>query len=419
MPTNFKLLTPKEAVAPVDHWAFRAFCISTFFIIFFSVEAIHTWPTTLKRLIILLACTVPAALVFLRLGPKWLNEKSFPKEIIWVLMLLILGTTSSIFSTDSWTAFKSVLLFMVAGPINFIAAKYLLQPKRNQELFLWMNSLILLSLCSFGIFEHNFNQSDYDAITLFSGNPLPAGTALILLSASPMILLNQKYSPAQKFILSLGLVITVELIILSAKKSHILGLTTIILCLIVFINRNYFKYLLGFLLLSGVILYFSGPTFSKYKSLTSINSSVALRAENYYFGLHVFKQNPIWGVGFKSDLSKHLDNYSIRFSENVSRKEYQEFINIQKTFENIFLAFLVEWGALFSLVYFGGLSYIFISFYRNLCHSQQCPTVKFIFSTFIGFAVISLTFDTLRLPNLNWMFHSLLALMVNSSNQHS
>ena len=40
--------------------------------------------------------------------------------------------------------------------------------------------------------------------------------------------------------------------------------------------------------------------------------------------------------------------------------------------------------------------------------------VMFIFSIIIGFTVISLTFDTLKFPNLNWLFHSLLGLMVNS-----
>lgn len=403
----------------LDKWAFRTFCLSTFFVLFFSIEAVHNWPTFIKRFSVLLACILPVGMVILTRIPAWFKTRQIPEEIIWILLLLIFGLTSSLLSEDKWTALKSIILFMAAGPLIFVGTKYLFESIRNQEAFLWVNSLILLVLCFFGVYEHNYHQSDYGAVLLFSGNPLPAGTVLILLSVSPMILLRRKDSPVLKFLLALGPALSMGLIILSAKKSHLLGLVTIFLCLTIFINRGYIKFFLGFVLLSGILLYFSGPTLTKYKALVDLNSSVLVRAENYFFALHVLKKNPVWGVGFKSDLAQHLDDYDINFSDKISKSQYLAFIESEKTFENIVLAFLVEWGCLFTFAYFGGLAYIVIACWRGI----QAPTKNIegilIVSVMVGFVAISVTFDTLRAPNLNWIFHSLLGLLVNISRKQS
>ena len=431
----------------LDKWAFKAFCLSTVFVLFFSIEAIHHWPAFIKRFFVLFACILPAGMVILPRIPAWLKARQIPEEIIWVLLLLILGLISALFSVEKWTALKSIILFIAAGPLIFVGSKYLFESTRNQEAFLWMNSLVLLALCFFGIYEHNYNQSDYDAVLIFSGNPLPAGTLLILLSASPMILWCRQDSPALKFLLALGLALSVVLIVLSAKKSHLLGLVTILLSLIIFKNRRWMKFLLEFILLSGILLYTlgdsllvrtgdrvftqpdnsGGPVFNekgdlvisgsmryKYKAFTDLNNGVVFRAENYFFALHVLKKNPVWGVGFKSDLAQHLDDYDIRFSDKISKSQYQAFIESEKTFENIVLAFLVEWGCLFSFFYFGGLVYVVIACWRKIRVPSENVAGILIVSVMVGFAIISLTFDTLRLPNLNWAFHSLLGLLANT-----
>jgi hypothetical protein len=348
---------------------------------------------------------------------NWLQVRKVPKEIIWLFSLFALGLTGSFLTADKWTSFKSIILFLAAGPLIFVGTRYLFELKKNQEAFLWTNSLIFLCLCLFGIYEHNFNQSDFDAILLFSGNPLPAGTLLILLSASPMVLLRDSYSWKIKFMLSASLIIALGLIILSAKKSHMLGLIVIFLCLIFLIKRNYLKFLMGFIFIFAIVLYFSDPTLSKYKSLSNLNSSILLRAENYFFGLHIFKKNPVWGVGFKSDMAQHLEDYKLKFPDKIIKSKYHDFIKHEKTFENIFLAFLVEWGFLFSFVYFSGLVIISITSWKKIRAPPKDSARILIVSVLAGFTAISLTFDTLRAPDINWAFHSLLGLIANISNE--
>lgn len=287
MSLNLKPIDSEEIVTPYDDWAFKVFILSAIFIVFFAVDAIHNWNPLIARSCILLACIVPSCMTILPRIPSWFNTKNAPKEILWLLLLFALGIISSLLSVDMWTSLKSIILFIVAGPFIFVGTQYLLQSKTKQNTFLWVNSLTLLVICFYGIYEHNYNQSDYGAVMLFSGNPLPAGTLLILLSASPIILLHRQFSTKLKIFLALGPLISLSLVILSAKKSHILGLSIIFICLIIFINRKNLKFFVGFVLLSVTLLAFSGSTFSKYKNLINLNTSVLLRVENHFFGFHV------------------------------------------------------------------------------------------------------------------------------------
>ena len=72
------------------------------------------------------------------------------------------------------------------------------------------------------------------------------------------------------------------------------------------------------------------------------------------------------------------------------------------------------------MVYFGGIIYLIVMSFKQL----RAPPPKdlagmFIISVVIGFIVVSFTFDTLRYPQLNWLFHSLLGLLINISNQQA
>jgi O-antigen ligase len=228
-----------------------------------------------------------------------------------------------------------------------------------------------------------------------------------------MILLSRIRSAALKIVLTLSLASSISVIILIAKKGPLLGLVVILLFLVIFVNRRYFKFLLGFVFLAGCLICFSEPILSSYKRVINSKTSLTIRAENYFYGLHVFKENPIWGVGSEANLVKRLDDYNLKFSDNLSRIRYQNHIKNQKTFENIVLAFLVELGGIFTITYFGGVLYtIFVCFKKIRASSQKDISGMFIVSVMVGFAAISLTFDTLRFPSLNWLFHSLLGLMV-------
>jgi hypothetical protein len=49
---------------------------------------------------------------------------------------------------------------------------------------------------------------------------------------------------------------------------------------------------------------------------------------------------------------------------------------------------------------------------------RRCD-VGFIMAALIGFFVHSMTYDSLRFPNLNWIFHSILGMMLGLANAYS
>ncbi len=392
-----------------------------------------------KHATILLACILPVAMVVLVRIPTWFSERKVPKEVLWALLVFILGIVVSLRSENSWITMKSTVLFVASGPFIFIATWYLFKSTNNQEVFLWMTSLIILCFGFWGFYEYNSG-----GILLFSENRLPAGASLILLSISPMILLTRKRSTPLRLALILSLISSVILIILLAKKGPIFSLIVILLFSVGCINRKHLKLLLGLALLAGCLLLTSESTLLKYKNILKLNSSITLRAEHYFFGFHVFKENPVWGLGYRPNLFPYFycdslieknkgrvdickfkgeSNYEPTFFDQ-HRSFYWGYHTTLRTFENIVLTFLVEMGGLFSAVYFGGAIYIFAVFFKKFRAPPQKNLAGMLtIAALVGFAFISCTFDTLRFPNLNWLFHSFLGLMVNlpqnSSENHS
>lgn len=444
MSSNPKESTFEKILPRFDNWAFQVFLCSTLFIVVFSIAAIHNWPPLFKHASILLACILPTGMVILSRAPGWWIAKHPPKEVLWVLLVSILGLISSLLSENPWGTLKSTVLFMVSGPFIFITTKHLFESRENQDRFLRAIVPAMLTIGLYGVYEyHNAWQ-----ILLFSDNPLPAGASLLLLSSSPLVLLNREVSFPLKLASALSAVLGVILIILLAKKGPILAIIFTFIFLALIINRKYLKLLLAFFLLAGLILGISNsartdfmksiglrilandetntgssskgelspPTSSaqKIRFKPYLSSSIRIRLESYFFALHIFKNNPVWGTGFKANLVPYLEDYKQKFVYKLGTMRYQQHLSSEYTFENIALTFLIELGSLFTVIYFGGVIYIILMCFKKLLSlSKKDASGMLIMSIIFGFAFLSLTFDTLRFPNLNWIFHSLLGLMVN------
>jgi O-antigen ligase len=390
------------------HWqnlSFGAYFISTLFVFIFSVEAINDWHPLAKQFSILFACILPSGMVILHHTPNWFKSKALPIELKWVLLLLLLGLFSSIFSQNQWATLKSTILFIFSGPLIFITTKLLLRQTKDREMFLHITSLILLSIGCFGLYEHVISEN----ILLFSNNPLPASALLLLLSGPPMILLSSKNHSLLKYFNGLPLAFSAGLMILLAKKSLILSILFITSYFISFKISNKSRLLFLILIVTGIAFAFT----SKKIPNLDLDSSYSLRMESYFFGVQVFKENPLLGVGFKANFIPYLDGYDPVITNKSSAYHFYQFFKINQTFENIVLGFLIEFGGVFTILYFGGLLYfIFGKFNKNKTLSSQ-KEFLIITAVFIGFAAMSFTFETLRFPNLNWAFHSLLGLLVN------
>jgi hypothetical protein len=271
-------------------------------------------------------------------------------------------------------------------------------------MFLIITSLILLSIGCFGLYEHIFSEK----ILLFSNNPLPASALLLLLSAPPTILLSRKNRSTLKYFYGLSLAFSAGLIILLAKKSMILGILFMTSYFISFKISKKSRLLFLFLIMAVIAVTFT----SKNISNLNLGDSYSLRLESYLFGVQVFKENPLLGVGFKANFIPYLDGYDPVIANKSSEDLFYHFFKLNQTFENIVLGFLIEFGGLFAILYFGGLLYFIIEKFKKNKTINSQKEYLIITVVFIGFAAMSFAFETLRFPNLNWVFHSLLGLLL-------
>ena len=416
---------------------FGIYCFSTVFIILFSIEAIHDWPSLFGQFSILFACILPSGMVILIEAPNWIKKKEIPGEIKWVLLVCILSIMSSLLSQHPWASLKSTILFIFSGPLVFITTKYLLKPLNNREKFLSMASLSILVIGIFGIYEHFF----LGHIFLFSKNPLPAGAILLILSAFPMILLSRGFFSPIKLLYGLSLIFCLVLIFLLDKKGPALGLLLIVLYLLFQFSSKKIRPLLIFFLFLGLAVCFLPPKLSALKCTTDLkcfeksfsdssmsthtknilgpklSTSLLFRAENYFLGFKVFKENSLFGVGFNANFAPYLATYVSQINKLTPEMDFHSYFKVNQTFENIFLAFLIQFGGLFSITYFGGLFYFLNRSIKKRApiNLQARKEISLTTGAVIGFIAISLTFDTLQFPNLNWAFHSLLGFMANLS----
>ena len=84
-------------------------------------------------------------------------------------------------------------------------------------------------------------------------------------------------------------------------------------------------------------------------------------------------------------------------------------------FDNMALCFLGETGGFFTMAYIGlGLYLILNILIFRKHHSENHVKTLLIIAVLAGFIAHSLTFDSLKNPHLNWIFHSLLALFARN-----
>ena len=82
------------------------------------------------------------------------------------------------------------------------------------------------------------------------------------------------------------------------------------------------------------------------------------------------------------------------------------------TFDNMILTALVELGSLLALLYLGLILVIVVRYGRKLWASPASPTLEWYrMLVLLGFAIHSLSYDSLLVVPVNWVFHVQLGLM--------
>jgi hypothetical protein len=401
----------------IKNFAISAYFFSTIFIVFFSVHAVQKWPSLWAQGAISLACIVPAIAVLFKVGPDLIVGEKWPVEIKFVLIIVVLGLLNVCFSENQLASFKGMALFLMSGILVFSISYFLFNSKQAQKGFFYLCSFCFVILLVFGYFEF-IQQINVPGkrIFLFSSNPTPAGSLLILLSVGPLVLAAQAENRWEKFLWASCLLIGILLIFLIAKRGSILALFVMVFVGAIICRNGAWILILVALVLASIGYQFRDSTLLLYKEQLLKKETVLVRMEFYYIALDVMREKPVFGLGFNSPLSRFIlyDYKSRIYSEYGGRSFYQMTRGVE-VFDNMLLSFMCEMGGLFALAYAGFLGYVLknIGLVRSGNANVRAHT-SLLLIVVVGFLLHSLTFDSLKYPHLNWIFHSLLGLMANS-----
>lgn len=396
---------------------FLVYCLSTAFMVFFSVHAIQNWPGYWAQISISFACLIPLLLVLIRFFINWDEIKKFRREIGFVLALGFLGMVNILLSEAQWVTFKAMNLFLMSGVGIYFVSSVLFREKRNIIIFYYLCTLCFVFLVAWGLFEfaRGFGISS-QRIQLFSSNPIPAGSLIILLSIGPLLQLPQSSRNVSYFLI-LILVLGGALIFLIGQRGSILALL-VMSTLAGFANiKKFWAYLLVFVLLLGGGIIFKKELPYLYKSKLVNWESALIRLEYYRIAYQVVKDKPLFGIGFSAPITRYIPyDYKSKFYPSDREFSFSSVTRGVQTFDNMVLCLIAEAGTLFALIYLGLFVCLLrnsLSLIRSMPHARYAVTV--VWTLLAGFLVNSMTFDSLRYPQLNWLFHSIIGFGMNLS----
>jgi hypothetical protein len=400
----------------IKNFAIPVYFFSTLFMVFFSVHAVQKWPSLWAQGAIFLACIVPAIAVLFKVGPDLIGSKKWPIEIKFVLIVIVLGLLNICFSEDQRASFKGMGLFLMSGILVFSISYFLFKSKQAQKGFFYLCSFCFVVFLVIGSFEF-IQQINVPGkrILLFSSNPIPAGSLLILLSIGPLILAAQAENRWEIFFWTSCLLIGILLIFLIAQRGPILALIVMVFVGAMICRNGAWVLILVALVLAGIGYQYRDSALFLYKEKLLKKETVLVRMEFYFIALDVMREKPVFGLGFNSPLSRFVPyDYKPRIYSQYGGSAFSAMTRGIEVFDNMFLSFMGEMGGLFALSYLGFLAYALknIGLVRSENANVRTHT-SLLLIVLAGFLLHSLTFDSLKYPHLNWIFHSLLGLMAH------
>jgi len=161
----------------------------------------------------------------------------------------------------------------------------------------------------------------------------------------------------------------------------------------------------AFLVQDKIPLQYKNPFLSK--------ETVLIRLEFHRIAWPVFKDQPFFGLGFSTPLARHIpENYESKFYPADSKPSFSSMVTGVQTFDNMLLCFIGETGGLFTLACLGLVA---ILLKKSLPVQKLSPDTRnktiLMLIVLSGFLIHSMTFDSLKYPHLNWIFHSILGIL--------
>jgi O-antigen ligase len=357
----------------------------------------------------------PWLMLWLAYSWQVITEKEHRLEIILLVSIIILGVVNTGLSGSGSKSIDTMRTFLLTGVFALWASMFLVNDPRRRQMFDWfcagaLGVIILAEMIFYGV----RGQYSPGVFQVFILHPIPLGTLIILLSSGPVRLIVSKNSTANLLGWLLALLGAI-VIFLTHKRGTWMALAAILVVGMLYLVRRR-KYLaLSILLIVALILPLEAQRrFARLNPHIGHDASILHRLEFYNFALHVWKTHPFMGIGLRSFThEKYLSDYHLH---NQELHEFHQAVASLQTLDNMLLTGLVELGTVMTLFYLGLVIFIPVRYCRRVrSWPESSPLDWYRVLVLLGFAIHSLTYDSLLFPPVNWLFHVQVGIMAGYS----
>jgi O-antigen ligase len=353
----------------------------------------------------------PWLMLWLAYSWQVITGKEHRPEILLMVSIIILGVVNTSLHSSGSRSIDTMRTFLVTGVFALWAAMFLINDPRRRQMYDWFCAgalgVILLGEMILWLVRGNSGPGVFQ---LFSLHPIPLGTLIILLSSGPVRLIVSKNSTARL----LGWLLVLlggSLIFLTHKRGTWLAMAAILAVSMLYLVRRRKYLFISIILVVGLILPLEAQRrFARLDPNSPRHVSVLHRLELYNFALHIWKTHPFMGIGVRSFThAQYLPGYHLH---NQELHEFPQAVAKLQTLDNMVLTGLVEFGTVMTLFYLGLVIYVLTKYCRRLrSRPQASPLDWYRVLIVLGFAIHSLTYDSLLFPPVNWLFHVQVGIM--------
>jgi O-antigen ligase len=353
----------------------------------------------------------PWLMLWLVFSWQVVTQREHRLEIILMVSIIILGIVNTALSDSVSKSIDSMRTFLLTGIFALWASMFLVYGQRRRQMFDWFCAGALGVILPVEIFlwlvRGNFGPAAFEVFTL---HPIPLGTLIILLSPGPVRLIGSK-NPTIKLLGWLLVLLGLALIFYTHKRGTKLALAAMLAVGMLYHGRRLRHLALAGFLALALILAFQGPRlFARLDPKIQAHSTIRHRLELQYFAWHIWLKHPVMGIGLRPFTHEHyLSDYQ---QHNQNLDTFPQAVASLQTLDNLFLTGLVELGTAMTLLYVGLVLVILVKYGRRLRSGpESSPLDWYRALVLLGFAIHSLTYDSLLFPPLNWLFHVQVGIM--------
>jgi O-antigen ligase len=353
----------------------------------------------------------PWLMLWLAYSWQVITAREHRLEIILMVSIIILGVVNTALSDSVSKSIDSMRTFLLTGLFALWASMFLVIDQPRRQVFDWFCAGALGVILPVEIILRLVRGNDAAMVfEVFVLHPIPLGTLIILLSPGPVRLSVSKNSTAKLLgwlIVLLGLI----LIFLTHKRGTWLALAAMLAVGMLYYGRRLrYLALAGFLALA-LTLALQGPRlFARFDPKIPAHSTIRYRLELQHFAWHIWLKHPVMGIGLRPfDHEHYLSDYQQHDKELIA---FPQAVATLQTLDNMFFTGLVELGTAMTLFYLGLIIFILVRYYRKFrAWPESSPLDWYRVLVLLGFAVHSLTYDSLLFPPVNWLFHVQVGIM--------